>query len=251
MHPTVLHEDSTLVSADFPHYTRVQVQEHVGSPVPVVYLNAPSGNQSPRHYVEGQTFAEAERLGRRLGRAVCGALDAVGTAAWRGDVALGGRLAQVSLKRNPVRPLREAESLLADYRERYARLRYDNAPRAEIRTAECAVFGAEGTLAISRATAGGELDAALRDYRKVDVQAVRVGDASLVGFPGETFTEYALELKRRAPGSVFPVSLVNGNLQGYIVTPEATAEGGYEATNAVFAPESGTVLVEAALELLK
>lgn len=250
MHPTVLHEDSTLVSADFPHYARVQVQEHVGSPVPVVYLNAPSGNQSPRHFVEGQTFAEAERLGRKLGSAVCSALDAVGGDAWRGDVALGGRMAQVSLKRNPVRPLGDAEALLADCRERHARLRRENAARAEIRTAECAVFGAEGTLALSRAAAGGELDAALRDYRKVDVQAVRVGDAWLVGFPGETFTEYALETKRRAPVTVFPVSLVNGNLQGYIVTPEAAAEGGYEATNAVFAPDSGAILVATALRLL-
>ena len=250
MHPTVLHEDSTLVSADFPFYTRQQIQEHVGSVFPIVYHNAPSGNQSPRHFVEGQTFAEAERLGRRLGEVVCGALDAIDADAWSGSIALQGRLAQVALKRNPVRSLPDAERLLAEVRERYERLRRENAPRAEIRTAECAVFGAEGARVLAQAAASGELETALQDYRKVDLQAVRIGDASLVGFPGETFTEYALELKRRAAGTVYPVSLVNGNLQGYIVTPEAGAEGGYEATNAVFAPESGKIMVEAALSLV-
>ncbi len=251
MHPTVLHEDSTLVSADFPHYTRREVQEHVGRPIPVVYFTAPSGNQSPRHFVDGQTFAEAERLGRRLGKVVCGAVDQIGAEAWRGDATVSGQLVQVGLKRNPIRTLSEAERLLAACRDDYDRLRRAHAPRAEIRTAECAVFGAEGARTISQAAASGELETALLDYQAVDVQAIRVGDAALVGFPGETFTEYALELKRLAPGKVFPVSLVNGNLQGYIVTPAAAAEGGYEATNAIFAPESGSILVETALELLK
>ncbi len=45
------------------------------------------------------------------------------------------------------------------------------------------------------------------------------------------------------------ISLTNGDLQGYIVTPEAAAAGGYEATNAVFAVESGDVLVTAALNM--
>lgn len=251
MHPTVLHEDSTLVSADFPYYAKVQIQEHVGSPVPVVYLNAPSGNQSPRHFVEGQTFAEAERLGRKLGGVVVGALDGIADDSWIGEARLEGRLEQVALKRNPVRALSEAERLLAEYQGRFERLQRENAPRAEVRTAECAVFGAEGTLALSQAAASGELDAALEPYRHIEVQALRVGGATLVGFPGELFTEYALDLKRRAPGKVFPVCLVNGHLQGYIVTPQAATEGGYEATNAVFAPESGAILVDAALGLLR
>jgi hypothetical protein len=44
--------------------------------------------------------------------------------------------------------------------------------------------------------------------------------------------------------------LVNGELQGYIVTPEAAAAGGYEATNSLFAPEAGRVMVEEVLRML-
>jgi hypothetical protein len=63
------------------------------------------------------------------------------------------------------------------------------------------------------------------------------------------FVEYALELKRRAERT-FVISLANGELQGYVVTPEAAAEGGYEASNALFAPESGERLVSSTLALL-
>ena len=41
-----------------------------------VYHNGPSGNLSPRYHVKGQTFAEAERLGRSLGESVVRSLRA-------------------------------------------------------------------------------------------------------------------------------------------------------------------------------
>ena len=47
------------------------------------------------------------------------------------------------------------------------------------------------------------------------------------------------------------MSLVNGELQGYVVTPEAAAAGGYEAMNAVFDPAAGEVLVDAGVSLAK
>ena len=251
MHPTVLHEDSTLVSADFPYYTRLHIRQHLGQEIPIAYHTAPCGDQSPRRFVTEQTFAEAERLGRKLGSAICQALDDLADAAWQADVQLGARLATVNLPRNPIRPLPEAERLLADYRAQYEQLQRDRAPRAEIRIAECAVFGAEGMLALAQAEARGELDARLRDYSPAEVQALQISDVCLIGLQGECFVEYALEIKRRAARRTFVVSLVNGELQGYIVTPEAAAAGGYEATNAVFAPESGRGLVSAAVELVE
>jgi hypothetical protein len=46
---------------------------------------------------------------------------------------------------------------------------------------------------------------------------------------------------------VFVVCCTNGETQGYIVTEDAT---GYEADNALFAPETGAVMVDKALHLL-
>ncbi len=80
---------------------------------------------------------------------------------------------------------------------------------------------------------------------------MRIGDLFVVGLPGEQFVEYALEIKRRAPGRAFVISLANGELQGYIVTPAAAAVGGYEADWALFRPESGARMVVAALSLME
>jgi hypothetical protein len=70
-----------------------------------------------------------------------------------------------------------------------------------------------------------------------------------VFWPGEFFVEYALEVKARSPHT-FVITMANGELQGYIVTPEAAARGTYEATNALFHPDSGRRIVEATLSLL-
>ncbi len=71
MHPTVLHEDSTLVSGDFPAMARRWLQRHVvGENCPVLHHTGPCGNQSPRHVTVANTFEEAQRLGEILGRAV-------------------------------------------------------------------------------------------------------------------------------------------------------------------------------------
>lgn len=250
MHPTVLHEDSPLVSADFPHFARTEVQQHVGRSIPIAYHTGPSGNQSPRHFVTEQTFAEAERLGRKLGRAVGATLDTLAAADWRADVPLRARLATVDLPRKPVGSLPEAQRLLVENRARYMELQRAGAPSAAVRTAECAVFGAEASVALSQASASGQLDVRLRDYSPAEVQVLQIDAVHLVGLPGECFTEYGLEIKRRTRPRTFVVSLVGGDLQGYIVTPEAAAGGGYEATNAVFSPQAGQVLVDAAVDLV-
>lgn len=69
-------------------------------------------------------------------------------------------------------------------------------------------------------------------------------------WPGEFFVEYALEVKSRRPNT-FVLTLANGELQGYIVTPEAASRGVYEATNAIFCPSNGQRMVEATLAMFR
>jgi hypothetical protein len=249
MHPTVLHEDSTLVSSDFPHYARQHLRENLGEGVTVLFHTAPCGNQSPRHFVNGQTFAEAERLGRQLGTAATAALRGIRDNDWCASPRLDAALAPVVLPLRQLYPLSAAHALLDEYRSTYARLQREGAPRPDIRTAECAVFGAEGAVALAEAEACGDIEQLLVRYAPLEVQGLCIGKAMVIGLPGECFTEYALTIKRGAATRTFVVSLVNGDLQGYVVTPEASAAGGYEATNALFAPESGGILVRTALAM--
>ena len=139
MHPTVMHEDSTLVSADFPYYARRHLQEALGRNLVVLYHTAPCGNQSPRYFVNGQTFAEAERLGRKLGAAALRSL----ADARAGSGELASALRPVQLPRRVLPTVPAAEQLLAEYRAEFGRLKTAGAERAQVRTAECAVFGAE------------------------------------------------------------------------------------------------------------
>mgnify|MGYP000539575540 CR=1 FL=1 len=93
MHPTVLHEDCTLVSSDFPHYARIELEERFGGSMVALYHTGPAGDQSPRYHVKSQTFAEAERLGRRLGAAVANAVAAIPLGSYRSEPLIECRLA--------------------------------------------------------------------------------------------------------------------------------------------------------------
>ncbi len=250
MHPTVLHEDTLLASADFPGYARLTLKEAFGDELVVVYQTGPEGNQSPRYFVKGQTFEEAERLGRKLGNAALSAIQALGAADFCGACALAGGLREVMLQRRTYPSVEEAEKLLAFRRSDLARLKAENAGHGPVRTAECALFGAEEHLTMAQAEAAGRLEETARAAMPAQVQALLIGNACLGGLPGEVFAEYALEIKKRAAIRTFVVCLVNGELQGYIVTPEAAQAGGYEASNSLFLPESGARLTDALVGLI-
>ena len=250
MHPTVLHEDSTLVSADFPHYARLEIAEAFPG-VTTVYHNGPCGNLSPRYHVKGQTFAEAERLGRRLGGSAVRSLRALREADFRGEVPLAARRGSAELVPNAFPSVAEAGTALRRARGKFEDLRRRGAPHGPVRTAECAVFGAEMALALAGAQEAGDVARLQAEFSPAEVQVFRIGDLYLAALPGEQFVEYGLEIKRRAPGRAFVIGNANGELQGYIVTPEAAAAGGYEAAWALFRPESGVRLVEAALGLMR
>jgi neutral ceramidase len=247
MHPTVLHEDSTAVSADFPGTARAFLAVRFPG-LTTVYHAGPSGNQSPRYFVTDQTFAEADRLGGMLGQAVLSAVEGLRDEDFATDVTLTSSQAFVTLPGRTFPPVEEAEAMLREAREIYDHLRHDGAPRGPVRTAEVAVFGAEERVTLAHAQEEGEIDALLERYTPIEVQVIRVGDTFLVGLPGELFVEYGLAIKARAPGRAFVISLANGDLQGYIVTHDAT---GYEAGISLFLPEAGDILVAKALEMME
>jgi len=247
MHPTVLHEDSTLISADFPGMTRQFLQnELLGANCPVLHLTGPSGNQSPRHVTLANTFAEAERLGRILGKAVQRVASKI---EFVSEVSLNCLRTEIDLPHKIFPAVAAAQENLHAARTRFDRLQEKKAPRQQIRTAECDWFGAEETLTLAKAAADGRLEAVYQSCLPLEIQVFRIGSWAFVGWPGEIFVEYALTVKGKSRHT-FITSLANGELQGYIVTPETAATGGYEASNALFSHTSGQILMDATLRLL-
>lgn len=251
MHPTVLHEDSKRVSSDFPHFTREFLKARIDADLTVLYHTGPSGNQSPRYAVRSNTFGEAQRIGEVLGQVIVDRLGALRDEDFVPEAIVDARMKDVALPRRTLPEVDEARRSLEQFRKIYQELKQRGAGHGPVRTAECDVFGAEETVYLAECQANGRLAEVLAGYTPVSVQVVRVADNYLVGFPGELFTEYGLALKQRTNHRCLPVSLVNGELQGYIVTPLAVAAGLYESNNRVFEPEAGELLMQAAIDLVE
>lgn len=249
MHPTVLHEDSTLVSGDFPGLSRRYLQENVlGKNCPVLHHTGPAGNQSPRHVTKANTFQEAQRLGLILRKAVEKAISKI---EYQNNITVS--IKSKLLKNLPKRifpSVAEAQEKLDKTIKKLELLRNNNASKQEIRTAECDWFGAEETLTLSKAVESSLLNDAYKICLPAEIQVIQIGNWNFVGWQGEIFIEYSLEVKNKLPNT-FVISLANGEMQGYIVTKQAFNEGGYEASNALFSYETGNIFVRETLELLK
>jgi len=248
MHPTVLHEDSTVVSGDFPGLARRHLQKYaVGQDCPVIYHMGAAGNQSPRHVTRSNTLEEAQRLGDVLGGSIAYVLP---TIQYQERAELRCLHTTLGLPLRQFPPVAQADAERDKAKHRFEYLRETDAPKAEVRSAECDWFGASETATLSRAAQSGTLAEAASACMPAQVQVIRIGPWSFVGWPGEVFVEFALEVKERFPDS-FVITLANGELEGYLVTQEAVDGKTYESGNAVFkSPDSGQLLVDATFELM-
>ncbi len=248
MHPTVLRETSTVVSGDFPGMARRLLAG----------ASAGGGLPSAAPYRSGGQPEPAPCAARQHG----GGSSAVGRDAWplcrRCDrqrsplihLSIWTRSGRWLISHaGPSRPW-PTPSASSSARRRSWRIcgRWVR-PRQEVRGAEVDWFGAEETVRLARLAAEGGLADAYQSCLPAEVQAFKLGPWTFVGWPGEIFVEYALAVKAAARDT-YVISLANGELQGYITTEAAAAEGGYEASNAIFAPATGQTLVDATLRLV-
>jgi neutral ceramidase len=84
-----------------------------------------------------------------------------------------------------------------------------------------------------------------------EVQAFRIGEAAVVGLPGEIFVELGMAIKAGSPIQPTFVAELVGDSVGYLPTRKAYDEGGYEVTATIFAPGAGEMLVDVAVELMR
>lgn len=240
MHPTVLHEDSTLISADFPGMVRAYLQENlVGSQCPVVYHNGVCGNLSPRYTARSNTVEEVIRLGFLCGKQLVDAARQLNFSSCI-ELSFFNRYVVPEVRQLP--NVEEALALLQEAQDKLKKLVSNAAMRPIVRTAECAVFGAEETLTLSRLANSPQYISAIASTLPAEISLFKVGDGLFLSWPGEFFVEYSIPLKRRYP-NLSIISMANGELQGYIVTEAAAEAGCYEASNALFSFRNGSRFV--------
>jgi hypothetical protein len=249
MHPTILHEDSTLYSGDFPYFVRKTLQEVVlGTDKPVVYFTGTAGNQSPRHVTKANTFEEAGRIGQIVADSIISKLTETVTFSSHAPISVAQKF--VDLPKRTFPSVEWAREHRDKTKKRFEELKKNSKIPQEIRTAEVNWFGSEELLYLSELARENELEKAYRSSLPAEIQIIKAGEWKFAAWPGEVFVEYGIELKNQAE-KVALITYANGELQGYIVTKEAQDGGYYEAGNSFFDHKAGELMLAETVKQLK
>lgn len=250
MHPTILHEDSKLYSADFPGYTRQFIKDNLGDDVILIYHSGPSGNQSPRHFIHSNTFEEADRLGSKLGEQITNSVLQLNESDYQDWFSISNQQSQLNLPQRKFMTEEEAAEKVIFAKNKLDHMRLNKEDPKEIRTVECDWFGALENNQLAKMSGNGELEKIYNSVLPAEVNIIGLGDTYFVFLPGELFVEYSLWIKELTNKKIFISTMSNGVLAGYLVTEQAEKDGGYEASNSIFPAKGGEIMTNKVIELL-
>ena len=251
LHPTFIHEWSNVCTADYPAYLKMEIEEKLPSCI-VGFAQGTSGNQSSRYYRQGESYDEAERVGRKLGSV---AYSVIEKAKWLDTLLIKTAVDTVALE---LREFGTEEELIkqvehdeAIYKDLYAR--YGKSENREEyylwQNANLKLLGSEDQLGYVRMRKMGIKIELLEDEGPCEFQLIRLGGLLVIGMPGEAFVEYGLYLKAMAGfGTVIVNELSGGCLPGYLYTPESLVTGGYETDTSMLGENFGKHLVDKILD---
>lgn len=213
-HPVTV-QVQELVSADFPGVGTAVVERTMGEGSCCLFLQGAAGDINPIRD-DSRDWRDVETYGLMLAG---GILHAVGQA----------------------RLQTPCEAPVIDVRREVLELQAREAPTLE--EAQPALDVAEGALAeVTRddpeyARRFGAARSARETHRlaqfgrdpvRVEIQALRIGDVGVVGFPGELFCALGLQVKEQSPTPVTMIAECANGCAGYLIPREQWEFGGYE-----------------------
>ncbi|KJL48340.1 hypothetical protein RS84_01099 [Microbacterium hydrocarbonoxydans] len=244
-HPTTLAWQNREVSPDYVGAMREVVESATGALC--LFVQGASGELAPREQYTGDVGV-ADRHGRSLGHAVLAALDALPVpgeeltldgvvesgaplAIWAGHSAAGGdgAVGSVTSVELPLRKLPTIDDLTEEWKDIDPRSREERLSRA-------------------RNLREGYIDGPTVEH---PVWAWRLGDAVIVGHPGEAYSRLQTALRRRFPKTpIVVMNLTNGPGFVYLPTRDAYARGAYQAWQTPLAPGALELLEEHAIAVV-
>ncbi len=253
LHPTFIHEWSTVCTADYPCYVKMQLEEMEPHAL-VGFAQGTSGNQSSRYYRQGESYDEAERVGRILGKAAHTVLE---KAAWTNELPIKVASSEMALELRDFGTEEELRKQVEHdekvYKELYAKYgKSENRDEYYLwQNANLKLLGSEDQLGYILIQKKGIKPEMLTDEAPVEIQVIRLGGTVVVGIPGEIFVEFGLYIKAVAGFGVVVINeLANGCLPGYLYTPESLVTGGYETDTSMLDEEFGKHIVDKAIETI-
>lgn len=230
-HPTTLAWQNRLVSPDYVGAMRELVEAQTGAPV--LFLQGASGELAPREQYTGDTGV-ADRHGRALGHAVLAALELLPAPA--AELELSGVVESGAPLGMWTEAEQEPATAIAAVRAE-VELELNELPTLDElarRWADIDPRSREERLGRARNLRDGYIDGPTVQH---PFWAWRLGDALLVGHPGEAYS--AFQTGVRAAAGAHPVvvlNLANGPGFVYLPTDEAYRRGAYQAWQTPLAP---------------
>ncbi len=246
LHPTFLHAESMVLSADYPCYIYDYFQKE--DPACVVgFQSGAAGDQSSRHFRSGQTFEEAKRVGYAI---AAEAQRVIQSLAFDDNPVLLAKSQDLNPSLRPIPPLDQATIDQQAAVDALAASQENQEPYPVQRTLECSLFGANRRLKLAQA--GEQAQEGLATLFPFELAVFGIGQARIASVPCELFVEFALRLKEQSPArQTFLATVTNGSSSGYVYTEQALAEGGYEPMGSIYALEAGEEILQTLLSLLE
>jgi len=239
-HPTILGHENLRFSADFPGAAR-RALNAIYPHSTFLFTNGASGDISTRFTRQGQDFQEVERSGRILAGEVLRSMQFIKPLP---VTSIGGVIQKVTLPFRTFPTEEEARQSIAERTRELKELEEKGAPHGEIRKAFTRLQGAQGQAMLQSALAG-------RGSVETELQLLFVGEAALIGMPGEPFTRIVLDLKEQSP---FPhtavVSYANDEV-GYFPDSVSFETSTYEALISPYQETIAAALTDHATQLLE
>jgi len=244
-HPTTLAWQNRLVSPDYVGALRELVERETGAPV--LFLQGASGELAPRAQYTGD-LEVADRHGRALGHAVLAALALLPTPA--NELELSG-VVESGAPLGMWTETAQARSTGIAATTTEVELDLNDLPtiaELEARWADIDPRSREERLGRARNLRDGYIDGPTVQH---PLWAWRLGDALLVGHPGEAYSTFQTGVRESAgEHPVLVLNLANGPGFVYLPTAEAYRRGAYQAWQTPLAPGSLERLTDAAAQAL-
>lgn len=246
--PNLLGRTIHQLSPDYPHFVRERLKESFGPTHVTLHLDSPSLHHLDSVDSEESGLGPAEFFGISLADSVMRLVAGIRDNEFSASPVLTGRRKAVTLAPTRLLPsLWDAQVAWGETKAAYEALKASGADADALWEQARVLAEAEGTLNLARAGKSGRLNEVLRTYHPIEAQVLRISEMCIAGLPGMIAREYGAAIREGAVRETFPVSLVNGELQGNVVGP---VPEGFGYMNSPFGAELGIALADAAMELV-
>ena len=239
-HPTVLGPENLYYSADYPGAMRSNLRKIYPNTV-FLFTNGASGDVSTRFTRRDQSYNEVERMGRLLAGEV---LKVMQTNNPQQGVKLSAITKEIELKFRSFPDKHTTQLEIERFKAKLEKLIASGASHGEIRRAITRVQGAEGQAEMANGIRG-------RSSNTSQIQILTIGDLTLVGLPGETFTSTVLDIKSSSSKSNICVVSYANDYQGYFPDAFSINTGSYETLISPYNVDVAKMLSETVIGLIQ